>query len=382
MAKGEVQRGRFVAEDDSEPQLIPGVTDEPELSDEEKAYFDFRESLKAGEEMPTLRVSKVPKTAVGNPMHAKLIYCFACPVDQYSFEELCEYVRDCYGGGLYRLMATRKGHRGTLFNQLLTIAEAIQRKPNMEGAPSQNGNVSQIMDSVATLINQSQERTEALLARVGVGAQAPQIDPMAMFEKFALAMGAMQKLMPAPPPASDFVTELSKLAAMKGLLGNLFGGGDEGGGGGAAETNFYDTINTTLKTIAPALAAGLKNGIPALAAPAQPAQPDPGPVTPQPGAPAATPTAAQVNLKKQVDILVMQAKGGQTPEDVAEMVLNMTPEARYAELYDFINRPTVVNEMVAVNAEVANHREFFDKLRAAILSELGPEETEPAQPTG
>lgn len=376
MAKGEVQRGRFVAEDE-EPQLIPGVTDEPELSDEEKAYLDFRESLKAGEEMPTLRVSKVPKTAIGNPMHAKLIYCFACPVDQYSFEELCEYVRDCYGGGLYRLMATKKGHRGTLFNQLLTIAEAVQPKRTMDGTPGQNANVSQIMDSVAALINQSQERTEALLARVGVGSQVAPVDPFSALEKL---LPVLKLLTPAAPPPTDFVTELSKLAAMKGLLGNLFGGGDEGGGGNAAETNFYDLAGTTLKTIAPVLTAAISRwAVPALGPPAQPA-PAVEPQPTQPGATAATPSVAQVNLKRQVDVLVMQAKAGATAEDVAEMVLNMTPEAKYGDLYDFINRPTVVNEMAAVNPEVANHRDFFDKLRAAILTELGPEETPPAQP--
>lgn len=170
--------------------------------------------------------------------------------------------------------------------------------------------------------------------------------------------------------------ELQKFAAIKSLLGDM--GGD---GGSAAETNFYDLAGTTLKTIGPVLAqVAMRGGLPALTAPAFTPQPAPGaPVQPAPATAPAQPTADQMNLKRQVDVLVAQAKSGASAEDVAEMVLNMTPEARYSELYDFINRPTVVNEMAAVNSEVANHREFFDKLRACILSELGPEETPTAE---
>jgi hypothetical protein len=350
-----------------------------EQTDEEKAFQDFRNSITAGEEMATVRVSKIPKSGLtGHPMNAKSIYCFAFPVDRYSYEELCEFIRENYGGGLYRLLGTKKGHRGAAFNQLLELMEPIQRKPtgdaqNLAGG----GNPSAIMESVANLINQSQERTEALFSRLlSSNPQVAAVNPLASLKEMAELLVTLRGAT-APAPQSDLLGELQKLATLKGVLGPLLGVESDGGGRDGAESNFYDLASTALKTVAPVLShvvasKGMVPGAPAVPALASPANTPPN--SPPPPAP---PGATNMQLKRQVDILVAQAVSGADPTEVAEMVLDMTPETRLVELHTFLSRPTVIAEMTAVNSAVQTHAEFFGKLRAAILEQLADAPAEP-----
>jgi hypothetical protein len=366
-----------------------------EESDEEKAFQNFRNSINAGEEMATCRVSKIPKSGLtGHPMNAKSIYCFAFPVDRYTYEELCEFIRENYGGGLYRLLGTKKGHRGAAFNQLLELMEPVVRKPETPSQSGVGGNPSAIMETVANLFATQQERTEALFARLLGGAPQPaQVDPFAMMERVIGMLATMGFGKPAAAPQSDLLGELTKLAQLKGVLGPLLGVDSDGGGDrGGAESNFYDLAGTALKTIAPALSAvvAAKGGAPALPVPtggipevaAGTAPPSPSPTQPPAGG-----GAQNVNLKRQVDILVMQAQNGADPGDVADMVLDMTPETKLVELHNFLSRPTVITEMSAVNPAVQTHMDFFTRLRAAILEQLADEPpaannvTQPVNPT-
>ena len=123
MAENTVQRGRFLEFQDGE--LVD--PDDTGQSDEELAFKNFREQLKAGEEMATLRVSKIPKSSI-HPTNSKSIFCFACPIDRYSFDELLAYLAENYGGGIYRLIAVKNGQKGTAFNRLVEIAEPLKPK--------------------------------------------------------------------------------------------------------------------------------------------------------------------------------------------------------------------------------------------------------------
>lgn len=352
-------------------------TDGPEPTDEELAFEAFRDEFAESDTYAKITVYRQPTGPANRPGQKKLAFLFECGLDEYTFSQLLSKLRDEYGSGTYRLQA-RDSNGGLKFNRAVEV-EATKKAPT--GAPE---TTTDLLKGFSEMLAASQERTEALIAKFREPAK-PGTDPAAMMAQtialFTSMLGALTPIFQGAKPAGgDFMGELQKFAAVKALLGDLAGGGD---GGSAAETNFYDLAGTTLKTIAPVLTAAMSGKI------AVPGLNPPAPVTipeasqPAPGAPAQPqPTAANVQLANQVKILLMQAKGGASPEDVAEMVLNATPEADYQRLYDFINRPTVVNEMVAVNPEVANHREFFDKLRACILADLGPEETPPAQPAG
>jgi len=359
VAKSSPERGRFIPYNpESEPEIIDG---EIESSDEEKAFDDFRNNLSAGEEMATLRVSRIPKSASGNPMTARLAYCFSCPIDRYTFEELCEFVSENYGGGLYRLIGTRKGHRGTAFNKLLDIAEPIPKK--LGEGESRSPNVSAIMESVSTMIIQMQERTEAMLARVNNPAGAAGgVDPFAMMERVVGMLGSMG-MIGAKAPGGDLLGELQKLAQIKNLLGEFGEGGRSD-----SESNFYDLASQGLKPIAPLLPT-LAARLPAPSAPANSPTLANRPV-PESNQAASAAEPQNVNLKNQVDLLVANAAAGITPDAMANMIIDATPDEKVDALRAFIAQASVVDQMAQVNPAVTQHREFFDALRVALMREL------------
>lgn len=351
-----------------------------EVSDEEKAFENFRNSLDAGSDMAQIRISKVPEVGRGNPMASRTIYCFAAPIDRYTFEELCEYIRENYGGGLFRIVGTKKGHKGAAFNQLVEIAEVVKKKADGSASPS----VSAIMESVSTMIDQASQRTEALLARFGPTAPtAPAVDPVALFERsLGIVSGLMARMQPAaPPPGNTLMEQIMMLGKIK----EVFGGGFVDGGGGSSEANFWDAITTGMKQFGPALtalAAQKAGGAPALGAPAlippTTMMPTNGPSPTLPRQPNPAPEVQIVNpIKRQVDMLLVYAKGGTSAEDLADTVLNMTPDDKLADLKTFISRPTVVDEMIAANPEVANYRVYFDTLKVKLLEFIAEIEREP-----
>lgn len=383
----EVQRGKFIEFQDGE------VLEGEELSDEEKAFQEFRNSLNAGEEMATVRVSRIPKSNItGHATNAKSIYCFAYPVDRYTFEELCEFIRENYGGGLYRLLGTKKGHRGAAFNQLLELAEPV--RPKQTGDPSQPQNPSAVMESVAAMLTAAQERWEGMFTRLGAINGNPQIlppptDPFETMQKMITMLAAMGVIGPKPVDAGGgVVAELTKLAQIKELIGGF----NDGGGTSAAESNFYDLATQGLKTVAPLLA-----NLPAVLAsrqgapPVQPhvieheLQPVPAPRTNIPRSAPPPPSGdfqgsqkqgENVNLRNQVNLLVAQADAGTSVENLANMVLDITPNEKVPELKAFLSRPTFIDEMAACNSAVTGkHRDYFRELRRQILEMLSAEES-------
>jgi hypothetical protein len=384
------ERGRFIAMTDGE--VIDGT--DFEISDEEKAFADFRNSLEAGEEMASVRVSKIPKNNVtGHPTNAKSIYCFAYPVDQHTFESLCEFIRDNYGGGLYRLIGTRKGKKGSAFNQILEIAEPMQKKNNEP--PGQNPG--SVFDSVARLLGESQQRTEEMLMRMSAARPAgvPAADPAAMMaQTMQLFTGMIGALAPIfggakAAPAGDFMSEIQKYAAIKSLFDGLKG---DGGGMSDKESNFYDVVTQGMKTFAPLIANALPGAIPGAApaypqltapagAPTIPAAPFAGvptangaPVAPAAGA---SPLSAEdMRIKEQVDLLVSNARAGANPDSLADVIFRMTPDDKLEQLDGFIRGAHVIEHMAFLNPEVRQFHSFFQALRESLIRILD-EATEP-----
>lgn len=378
MASTTPPKGRLLeyvdAEIDSEP-----------LSDEEIAFDEFRNSLGAGEDMGTVRVGRIAATDTRlHSTNAKSVYCFSFPVDRFNFEELCEYIRTNYGGGLYRLIGTKKGTKGSAFNRLIEIAEPLKQKATDGQAPQSLGG---IVDVVTNLIAAQEDRTERLLQRLGIGATPAVVaapDPFAMLEKTLGLVSTMMGAMNAGRPAGGgFVEELEKHAKIADMLGSL-----GGGGGDRAESNFYDLAGKTLETIGPMVKAALPTIMANAQRPAVPRgrvinQPPAGqPKNTPPQKPAATqgPAGAQpqgkaMDFAQQVNLLLAQARAGTDPESLADTILQMTPETRIEELRAFISDPALVEKMAAVNPEVRNYADFFGKLKIHVLQMLAEEET-------
>src|SRR5204862_4317358 len=141
--------------------------------------------------------------------------------DRFNFEELCEYIRTNYGGGLYRLIGTQKGKKGSAFNRLIEIVEPIKQK-TADGQPPQS--LGGIMDAVTNLIAAQEERTERLLQRLGIGTTptvvAPPQDPFDLMQKI-LGMLSTMGVIGAKPAGGGFVEELERHAKVADMLGSL-----------------------------------------------------------------------------------------------------------------------------------------------------------------
>lgn len=356
---------------------------EDDRTDEERSFDEFITGLGA-EKMGELRVGKLKLAKDGSPLaNARSAHCFSCPIDQFNFSELLEYIRSRHGAGLYRVVGIASGRRGVAFNRIIEIAEDLgppQSKPSQD--PAQNP--AALLESFSRMMAESSARTEALISRLTERQQSqPQSDPAESFMKMAaLFQGMIASLVPVfqGKPAGggdDLLGQLEKLAKIKELLG----GGD---GGGGAEANFYDVVKTGLQSFGPALAAlAVRNAqmptqeTPALAAPPQTVIPAAAPNSnanynkPAPGrSPTPQTDPAMANFKRQVDTLVQNAKMNVDPLQLAETIVDLTPDDKIDALGDMLDAPDMIEQMAKLNSEVNNYRPFFESLRKALLDLL------------
>lgn len=374
MAKTEIPEKR-------KPVLIEymdGDTTEPEPTDEELAFSQFQTEFAESDTYAKITVYRQPTGPGNRPGQKKLAFLFECGVDEFTYSQLLSKLRDEYGSGTYRLQA--RDSQGTMkFNRAVEI-EATKRTPT-NGAPESVGD---LMRGFQEMMTAQQERTEQLIARLRTEPAKPASDPMeTAMRMFALVMGAITPVLGAAKPAEGGVlAEIEKLTKIQDFMGGLGGGRETS----AAESNFYDLATQGLKTVAPLLA-----NLPAVLASRQGApipqphviehEPTPAQGAPRQNIPRNTPPqgpqAENVNLRNQINLLVGQAEAGTSAEDLANMVLNMTPDEKVAELKAFISRPTLIDEMAAYNPAVGTkHRPYFEALKTAILRMLAEEESQ------
>src|SRR5262245_11706726 len=368
---------------------IETLNDGEPVTDEEAAFDEFIAGMSA-ERMGELRVGKLKLGKDGTPtVNTKGQHCFACPIDQFTYSGLLEHIRNRFGGGLYRVVGIEQGKRGLQFNRLIEIAEELpSQKP---GESSHLQNPSNVFESVGRLMAESAARTEALIGRLTETRPAA-VDPMDGLQKmatvFATMMGVVQK--PAGNTGAELLVQLETFDKIKSLFGGGEGKGDGGGGENGAE--FMDVIKAGIQSFGPALGALASQRMqqpsqPAAALP--PPQPYPAFVPPHVPQPQPQPAAApagndpmQAQLKSQVDILVSNAKNGADPAQLADLILRMTPDDKIDDLGNMLDAPDMVDKMAALNPEVQNYRDFFEKLRAALLALLEPADATTLPPNG
>lgn len=345
-------------------------------ADEKSAYESFANDLDGEDKMATLRVSKIPDVTGGvHPTNAKTIHCFACPIDRYNFDELIEYIREYYGGGIYRLIGVQKGQRGHKFNRLVQIAEPLKKKDNNDSHSAHPQ-----FDTIARTLLEMQERTEQFMGRLMQGSsnvqQSPNVDPWNGLEKMVAILATLNGVIPKPgAQGGDVLSELERLAKFKELGQTFFGSESDS----ASEKGFYDLATEGLRQIGPLIQTAAQRG--AFALPNPNAQPAPG--GPQISAPQPAPDVSvqpepalqqssngNAAMKQQVDILVINAEKGIDAEQMAETILNLTPEGQLAALRDFVSQDDCVARMAAMNPAVMTHESWFSALRQAILDGL------------
>lgn len=361
-----------MAQDNGKPVLLEYVdaeTAETLYSDEETAFRDFRNSFKADDAMGILRVSRIRTSKFSRSTQSLKggAHCFSVPIDQYEFDELLEVLREKYGGGLYRLIGVQKGVAGTKFNRMIEIADDQSKtEPEKVGAElGSQGNMGEIIERMDIMMQNAQDRTESMFKSFAPVAQVT-ADPFAMMERMTQMFSTMGIIGNKNQP--DILGELERLGKLKELAAGF---ANDGGGG----STFYDMMGKTIETFGPAfMAVASKMNVPG-----QPVVPGTPPVLPAPEVAAEIPpekTEVQKHIeqmKPQVDVLLNNAKKGINADAVADMVVNMTPENKLNDLYEFIAGEKCIENLIKLNPEVQEYLPFFEALRARVKWLLIPE---------
>lgn len=177
------------------------------------------------------------------------------PADKYDLPGLMDFLRAKYGGGDYRLMMYKPGHRGVWENKLISLAREIA-PANLPATV--NGGNNEILQGIALMMQNSNAQFERLLTALA----RPDVDPYEQ-QKKQLEMLKLQKDIlgggntgiATPIPQNDPIEMMTKMVAMitgfKGIMGEM------GGvfGGGAEE----DSILGVAKTLGPQFLSVIQN---------------------------------------------------------------------------------------------------------------------------
>jgi len=334
-----------------------------EKTEEELDFEKFRDEMRESNQYAKITVSRQPTTSDGRPGQQKLIFLFECGMDEYSFSQLSSRCRDEYGTGVYRIQA--RNEKGQL-----KINKAIQvEAPKTEISESGN-NAGDIISRMSEAMHNHQIRTEQMFSRFA-GPQSG-TDAFDQMTKMMTAMGTMMAGMgiqpQAPQPPKTLIEQLTEFKLLKELMGDA----TEGGGG---EANLYSLLGKTVEAfggpIAAAIAAGADSGQLNPEGVAQLPAPEPELTEVQKVKDA---EAHKLAMRKNIHILIQNAKTEIPPDAFALILLNNTPPEKEDELWNFISAENCVDEIIAIEPAAEAYREWFDSLRLAVMDLMTEDE--------
>ncbi len=338
-------------------------------TDDEIEWDKFRDEMQDGIDYAKLTIWKVPVNERGQATQKQMGFCFECGMQDFSFSQLCSKIQSEFGGGIFRLQA-RDAQGKMIKNKGINIV------PPKDAPNGSAGNTADIIDRVQNAINQGQEQTRRML----VTAHNPQanVDPLDQMTKMMTAMGTMMGAMgikpsePVAPVAPQSLTsQIKEFLMLKELMGNL--SGDSSGG----DANLYSLLTETMKSfggpIASAIAAGQTTG-----------EVSPQGLLQNPATENKPVLTAEENeqqkygeaMKTQVRILIANAKNKADPQQFATLVVANTPDEKLDALYEFISAPDFYDRILAMNPEVEIYKDWFIKLRDAVMELLTEPENE------
>jgi hypothetical protein len=377
-------------------RIVPHEFDEHEGEiddqDAQAQWEEWGEALKHSESTGSIRAYKLPMTEDGTPdvnsKGSKQIYLGTFEHQQYSFDTLCMHLRKAYmqPGEVMavRLTAFTPGQRGTKFNRIITL----QRSKDENETASGGSDFSALMREMRASQEQQARMMERILAPRAQEVLGPKADYLETATKIAgilspIIAPALAAWIARPARKSDLGEMVAALASLKDLA--------NGGDGSGSDDNSTTTI---IKAVAP----GALQLLSQLAANQRPAvvpvtrqRPRLPPAPPQPMAPArATTTATETQselspednamlaqLVPQLEQLAALAAQGADPQEVAQLVMETLPDDPEIDerLYAFLNRKVAYMTLFALPA-VKPHKEWFERLRFALLAEFETPETE------
>jgi len=284
--------------------------------------------------------------------------CFSCHPDEFTIDR----IRDEWGPGKYRIYGRK--HGAIKFNRKIILKKPLERSLQQQGP-----NISAVMGEFAEKMMRQQEAMFSSVKDLVLGAITRQVvtppDPVLLQKSMLDNMVTMKQfLAPAAAPAtSDPVALLLQGIKLAQDLTPRDGGGDSG---------VADVVLEAIRTFGQPIVEASKN------------QTAGGMQTLPGGFPVETPVAAgnpqtqqgapmMIVLKQQLAMLVRQAKQNKTPSLYAELVLDNMPVSM---VENFIGRADAIEQMIAINPEVAMVRPWFEQLRAEILDLLSQGEVE------
>lgn len=329
--------------------------------EEENAEFEqFKTEMHDAQFDAKITVGKKLTDSNGRPLGRQIFECFECGVDDYTFSQLCTRIREDFGTGLYQIQG-RDSKGKYKFKKTVGILA-----PNQTDNEPRN-DAALLIDKFSDAMQRQQMATEQMFLKLsGPQTGGDAIDQIVKIAgAIAPVLAALGISRPEPAPPKTLVDQLAEVKMIQELMG---GNNDTQYG----EANGWSALTETLKALGPAIGGALAMGTTA------PATPD---AVPQIAAPIpeelpsvdAAPehekilAATREALQKQIGMLLIQAKGGANPLEVAEMVVNMTPPEHEEKLWDTISDENCVGTMIEAVAEVSEHRAWFDALRLGII---------------
>jgi len=335
---------------------------DPKLEQETSEFDKFKEEMHEANDYAKITVSKKQTDARGQPIGRQKFSCFECGIEDYTFSQLCSRIRDEYGTGLYEIQG-RDSNGKFKFGKTVGIAA-----PKVDGEETKN-NPGALIDSFSNAMERHQTRTEQMLKQF-VGPQTGG-DAFDQMTKMMTAMGAMMGaigITPQTPVAPKTMLEqMQEFALMKELIGEMAGGGAGGDG------NIYSLLTETIKNVGPllgaALAAGQKDGTVNAAGIVQ-TNPKQIEGTTVEAENENTENVSLEAMRPQVAFLLKQCKGGANPDDVAAFVIKMIPDNQLENVEGFLQQENALDLCIQLDAEVSEHREWFEKWQSAMLNSL------------
>jgi hypothetical protein len=326
-----------------------------EPTEDELEFQKFRDEFKQANEYAKVSCYRQPTTSDGRPGQKQLTFLFEAGVEEFSFSQLAGRLRDEYGTGTYRIQLRDK--EGQLKMNRAIAIEA----PKGDVVANPTGD---LIDRFSRAMAEQQNRTESMLREM----MGPRTGQDA-FQQMALMMGAMGEMMKGfgiqPQQQQAPKTLVEQLTEFK-MIKELFAGDGDGGSGG--EANLYSLLGETVKAlggpIAQALAAGAESGD----------------LTPEglatTGALPAPETKTdeqkeaemhKVEMRKNIHILIQNAKTGIPADAFAQILVNNTPPDKEDALWDFISAETCVAQIIELEPAAAAYEEWFVALRAGVI---------------
>lgn len=297
-----------------------------------------------------------------------LSFLFRTNPDEMTGGEIMERCRDHYGTGDYRIHI-RKGPR-LVANKPFSVEAKQAPDPATVQTPQMG--VAEILaimqasnDRMANMFSESMRA----MAEAFKGRDSAQVDPVAMQSTIMQSVAALKQMTEKPDTSKDAVEMLIQGLTLAKDLSPRDG-----------ETNSTDVLLKAIEQFGPPLV----NAAAAGAAPGAPGNGQMGPPQdPQAAADAAREREMGIRqqmIRQQLGFLVQNAAAGKNPELYAELLLDQLGER---VVLDFIGKPDAMDQLIAIDGNVAQFRPWFESVRAAILELTGePGDTDGIPPNG